>query len=233
MIGRVLRKIKKEASIAKKRRALMSQGFSFLAPNYIFLDRFDSSSTIVDVGCGSEAEFCVHMDRAYSASTFGVDPTRKHAEALSIIESESKGRFKHIPKAVASSTQSLTFFESVENESGSIRQDHRNVENDTVRTYEVEALTLSSLKTEIGRDSIDFLKLDLEGAEYDLLPSLDKDDLAPFKQVFIEFHHHCLDAYSKEDSRKLVERISSFGMQYVTMDDHNYLFYWDGTGRKA
>lgn len=228
MIARVLRKIKKEASIAKRRRALMSQGFSFLAPNYIFLDRFSADSTIVDVGCGSEAEFCIHMDRAYSAKTYGVDPTRKHAEALARIESSTKGRFKHIPKAVASSAQNLTFFESVENESGSIRQDHRNVENDTVRSYEVESLTLTSLREEIGRESVDFLKLDLEGAEYDLLPSVKKEDLLPFQQVFIEFHHHCLDAYSKEDSFKLVERLSSFGLQFVTMDDHNYLFYWGG-----
>ena len=101
-------------------------------PNYIFLDVFDESSVVVDVGCGSEAELAIHMVETHSLQAFGVDPTRKHATALKALEEKTQGKFKHINKAVARQKGLLVFHQSMENESGSLLEDHRNVQNDNI-----------------------------------------------------------------------------------------------------
>ena len=77
--------------------------------------------------------------------------------------------------------------------------------------------------SENGR--IAFLKLDLEGAEYDLLRDVTTADLEGLKQIFVEFHHHCIEEYSTADTLEIVQLIHSTGMNYFTIDDHNYLFY--------
>ena len=84
----------------------------------------------------------------------------------------------------------MTFYESTTNESGSILPDHVNAIRDEVTSYEVRTLTPIALLDHLGLDSADILKLDIEGAEYELLQSISADELVPFRQIFIEFHHH-------------------------------------------
>jgi len=48
------------------------------------------------------------------------------------------------------------------NESGSIFQDHVNMQHDATVSYDVEALTLKSLLRRIGANAVEILKLDLE-----------------------------------------------------------------------
>jgi hypothetical protein len=75
----------------------------------------------------------------------------------------------------------------------------------------------------------DYLKLDLEGAEYSLLESIHPASLRPFRQIFVEFHHHCLSSYGPVDTQRLVDRIIGFGWRAFSFDDHNYLFFRSGS----
>lgn len=231
IIRKVFRKIARKISVSQRKADLMKQGVSFLEPNYIFFDVLNEDSVVMDVGCGSEAELARYMIEKYSAQAFGVDPTRKHATALKVVENNSSGKFKHIDKAVAHKKGMLVFSESVENESGSLLESHNNVKYDHIEKYEVEAVELSDLKALTSSGVIDFLKLDLEGAEYELLKNIDAADLAGIAQLFVEFHHHCIDEYDEVDTRAVVARIESFGMKSLTIDNHNYLFYHEADSR--
>ncbi|HUW85210.1 MAG TPA: FkbM family methyltransferase [Phycisphaerae bacterium] len=197
----------------------------YFPPNYIFRDSLTPSSVVVDVGCGHEAELSVHLISTYGLRAFGVDPTRKHAPALRTIEQRYAERFRYLARAVAAKGGTLTFHESDVNESGSLLGDHTNVVHDTIRSYQVEAVTLRGLLEEIGCEHVDFLKLDLEGAEYELLDTVAADALQPFTQVFVEFHHHCIERFSVQDTRRAAEDMRQKGFQSFTLDDHNYLFY--------
>jgi FkbM family methyltransferase len=205
-------------------RRMQRLGITFYPPNYVYVDRFGVDSIVVDVGCGYEAEFSRHMIERHGLHAVGVDPTRKHAPALAVLVRESVGRFTHLPLAVTCASGTLTFHESRENESGSVLPEHTNVRNDHTTSYEVDTIDLMGLARRIGRDSIDFLKLDLEGAEYDLLHAVEAPDVAPFGQIFVEFHHHCTD-HSPAETLTLVERLAGFGFDVFTLDRHNYLFY--------
>jgi FkbM family methyltransferase len=199
-------------------------GVAYMPPNFIYFPRFSSDSIVIDVGCSYEAELSVSLIEKFGVTAYAVDPTHKHAAALAELADTHRPRFVHLPVAVCAADGPVTFHESSENESGSVRSDHINVLKDTVSSYQVEGLTPMSLLKRIGVVEADLIKLDIEGAEYDLLRQIDGADLAPFKQIFVEFHHHAVAAYSEGDTRELVRRIENFGFKAYSADDHNYLF---------
>jgi len=226
-VFRGIRKFKRMVQFHHRKGLAQNQGVSFLQPNYMFFNTFNTTSIIIDVGCGHEAELSRHFIRTHGVKAYGVDPTRKHHPFLKRIEEETHGQFQHLRLAVASSNDMLEFHESEENENGSILDDHTNMKHDTVQSYRVHATTLGNLAHRIGTSTIDFLKLDLEGAEYDLLRNVPAQDLSKFKQIFIEFHHHCIARFTEHDTQAIVTRLQSVGLNAFSLDDHNYLFYWD------
>jgi FkbM family methyltransferase len=224
LLSRIVGRIRRDARKALRLRHARRAGLVHVAPNFVYSPSFAAGSVVVDAGCSYEADFSLYMIAQHGARAFGVDPTLKHRPALQSIERRLGGRFVHVPCAIAAVDGTLTFHESRDNESGSIFQDHVNMQHDATVSYDVEALTLKSLLRRIGSDTVEMLKLDLEGAEYDLLGAVEREQLLPFKQIFVEFHHHAVSRYGVEDTRRLVSRIAGFGFSAFSLDDHNYLF---------
>lgn len=222
---RALRKFLLTLKIFKRKKRAKELGIHFVPPNFLYLPRFDASSVVIDAGCSYQADLSLYMMEHYGVRAFGVDPTHKHAQALKGIELCSTGRFKHLPLAISSDSGTLTFYESRQNESGSLISNHTNILHDTIVTYEVESVTLVDLLKRIDYKQVAMLKLDLEGAEYDLLQGMNMEDLLPFDQIFIEFHHHAVPQYCEEDTIRLVARIADMGFKVFSLDDHNYLFF--------
>jgi len=222
---RAIRKIIRTITFYTRLQKARKRGIVFERPNFIFLDRLDDSSVVVDVGCGHDADFSRYFIDKYGVRAIALDPTKKHAPFLRSFEDRASGKFKHVGIAVASTDGTITFHESCNNESGSILAEHANVQADQVSSYDVETVSLRSLPKRIEFAKIDLIKLDLEGAEYDLLRNADQQDLAPYDQIFVEFHHHCVEQYSERDTQRTVETMHAKGMQSFTLDNHNYLFY--------
>ena len=199
-------------------------GMTFHPPNYVYFDRFTANSVVADVGCGFEAELSRHMIVRHGLHAFGVDPTKKHRPYLAALETASGGRFKHLPLALSAINGTLAFHESLQNESGSLLSEHTNIRRDDITTYQVESVTLTELRTRLGRESVDLLKLDLEGAEYALFENVKESDLTPFQQIFLECHHHCTD-HPIEETKNLVARIVAMDFKVFTLDQHNFLFF--------
>jgi FkbM family methyltransferase len=199
-------------------------GLARFLPNYIYVRAFDASSVVIDVGCGFGAEFSRHMITKYGARAFGVDPTHRHAPALAKIEAKMAGRFTHLPLAVSAAAGTITFHESLGHESGSLLDDHLYVQHDKLRTYQVESVTLTGLRERTGFQAIDCVKLDLEGAEYELLQAATKEELAPFRQIFVEFHHDTVERYTARDTEAMAARIAGMGFRPISVDGRNYLF---------
>ena len=199
-------------------------GMFYRHPGFIYRETLDDSSVIIDVGCADDADFSLHLIDKYGLKAYGIDPTRKHRPALNSLEEKLDGRFKHLPLAVSAKNGTITFHESETNQSGSILNDHTNVVRDKVNSYDVESVTLKSLVERIDNPDVDLLKLDLEGAEYDLLKSITKEDLEPFRQIYIEFHHHCT-SHSVDETKQIVRAICAMGFEEFSLDNHNYIFY--------
>jgi len=217
---KIIRKIKFWLRI----KNAMLLGITFVEPNYIYKDTFDNSSILIDVGCASDPDLSKHMLNKYGLRAFGVDPTLKHAFALRALEENTKGRFKHIQAAVTVKDGKITFYETFDKESGSAVSHHSNATNEATKSYEVESVSLKTLLARAGVTKVDFLKLDLEGAEYELLKNITAEDLKPFKQLFVEFHHHCT-SYSKRDTKATVQSLCDKGFRSFTLNDRDFLFF--------
>lgn len=218
--GSVRRRVLKEVRLYGARR----EGIRYVSPNFIFFPEISANSIVIDAGCSYEADFSEFMIAHYGAKAYAVDPTMKHRKALTALEDKHAGRLTYLPFAICAADGSLVFHESKTNESGSILKDHVNMVCDETISYEVKALTLNSLRNHIGVEQVDILKLDIEGAEYELLRDVHREELLPFKQIFIEFHHHAVSRFTEADTRALVARICEFGFSSYSLDDHNYLF---------
>jgi len=224
LINRAVRKARRMAKFYSRQGRARRMGIVYKAPGYIYKDTFGTSSVVVDVGCADDPDFSIHMIDKYGLKAYGVDPTKKHEPALTRLEERFQGKFKHVPLAVSAMDGSITFHESVDNTSGSILAEHSNIMKDEVNSYDVESVTLKSLIERIDKSDVDLIKLDLEGAEYELLNSVKKEDLAPFRQIYVEFHHHCTN-HTIGETEKIVNAIENFGFTSFSLDDHNYLFF--------
>jgi FkbM family methyltransferase len=163
------------------------------------------------------------MVEKHGLQAFGVDPTAKHSSQLKGLEKATDGKFHYLQLAVTKDSGTVTFHESQEHESGSVLLEHTNVRNDTLSTYEVKSVSMPDLVAETGVKNIGLLKLDIEGAEYELLGAVSKEDLEAFEQIFIEFHHHCT-VHTKSETKQLVQRICMMGFTSFTVDGDNYIF---------
>ncbi len=206
------------------------KGISIIVPNpktpnyYLSKNKFNSDSVIIDVGCGFDADFSVYMIKKYGLKAIGIDPTLKHKESLEKLVKESAGKFTHKTIAISRENGKIIFNESEENVSGSILRDHKNIKNNKIKTYEVESISLGKLPDYLHLHKIQYIKLDIEGAEYDLIEKLKREDLAKYDQIFVEFHHHATD-YSLKDTSEAVRKISGFGFKNFSINNHDFLFY--------
>ena len=181
----------------------------------------------IDVGCGYLAELSQYLIKKYKLTAYAVDPTEKHAPDIRELVNKYSPHLIHLPYAITSTNEEIDFFETLDHESGSLHEDHCNIVRDRIRKYKVQGRSLSTLLKELGLTKVDLLKLDLEGAEYELIANLTAEDIRTVDQVFIEFHHHAFKRIHRRDTRKAVSTIKSLGFKAFTLDSHNYLFYRD------
>lgn len=198
-------------------------GLEFVRPCYYVQPALDARCTVVDCGTGREADFSRALMARFGVRAFGVDPTARHQDGLRALERSSGGRFTLLPFALSGTARRVVFFQSEDNESGSVFRDHTNVEHDRTTSYEVEALTLDELLRRTG--PVDLLKLDIEGAEYAVLEGASDKVLGCIPQIVVEFHHNTVERWRASDTARLRRRLQRMGYHCHTRDFVNYLFF--------
>jgi FkbM family methyltransferase len=194
-------------------------------PCYDVRDVLNSESVVVDCGLGPDADFSQAIIQRYGCCCYGFDPTRRHWPALSQVAAESNGKFGVSHFAIGAECGVMSFHESLDNVSGSLYMNHCNVRNDRTRHYDVQTVTLAEVLRIIGESKIDLLKLDIEGAEYDVLEGATDCVLDSINQIIVEFHDHCLESEGVGRKDAALVRLSRMGFTSHTRDSINYLFF--------
>ena len=142
-----------------------------------------AESVMYSVGLGEDVSFDLELQRRTGMTVHGFDPTprslaylsglklpeRFHVHGLAIGARDGRARF-HPPKNPNHISHTLL--------------ERGNVDDG----FEVEVAQVSTLMQRLGHARLDVLKLDVEGAEYEVIEQLVQQGL-PIRQLLVEYHH--------------------------------------------
>jgi len=144
----------------------------------------DSSSTIYSFGLGNDISFDLALIQRFGCTVHGFDPSPPVAQWIGTQNLPANYVFHDY--GLGASDGEISFFApSARSGMFSTSNQHRHVTNTEVR---LPVRTLSTITAALGSSCIDVLKVDIEGAEYDLLPAIVQCPI-PIRQLLIEFHH--------------------------------------------
>jgi FkbM family methyltransferase len=170
--------------------------------------QLDAGSVVVDVGLGEDVSFSTSLIQRYGCIVHGFDPTPR---AIAYIRQLGCAKLVLHEVGVAERSGSATFY---------LPNDERHVSGSLTasshtgqRQMQVPLVALGEVFGRIGADHIDLLKLDIEGAEYDLLFD---DAFAAHAQridmLCVEFHHRWPE-FGRQATERAVQRLRSLGFR--------------------
>jgi FkbM family methyltransferase len=173
----------------------------------IAVEGLDSSSTVYSFGVGNDVSFDLAVIRRFGCNVHAFDPSPPVADWISTQDLPANYTFH--PYGLAPKDGEISFFApSPQSGMFSTSKQHRYVSNTEVK---LPVQSLSTTVASLGSPTIDILKIDVEGAEYDLIPSIIQCPV-PIKQLMIEFHHR-IGIGSLEATVKSVQQLRSSGFQ--------------------
>jgi FkbM family methyltransferase len=170
-------------------------------------------------GVGLDISFDLELINQHDMRIIAIDPTDKAAR---FIEKNKPKNYWYIQKALVGehANQTITIHPNRNDMhvSESIFSSHHAVDNSIAR--EVPTIKLSHLKEVFGK--FDLIKLDIEGAEYDLIEYL---PLFEPKIICIEFHHGMTN-YTQKDTEAAEKYLSQYNYTVIMREGANELTFF-------
>lgn len=160
------------------------------------------------VGAGGDVSFDLALIDRYGATVRSIEPVAEYVEKARRTAA-GRDRFSTYQAAVATADGPLRM--QVTHDPGSLSLSAAGL-YDTDRHVEVPGRRLESLMAELGDDHIDLLKLDIEGSEYDVVPTLDLRTLGV--RIFATQLHHTASVGA---ARSLIELVRAQGYEPVAV----------------
>lgn len=146
-------------------------------------DGIQPDSIIYSVGVGEDASFDCELIRRWGVTVHAFDPTPRSitwVETQSLppqfvfhpygVAGEDGPRKMHPPRDLAHVSHTII------------------ARNSAAAVIEVPVCSLATIMRELGHEHIDLLKMDIEGAEYEVIADLIESRL-DIRQLLVEFHH--------------------------------------------
>ena len=140
---------------------------------------------VMSFGVGEEISFDLEMARRFNAWIYAYDPTPK-AE-IYMKSYESNDRISFYPIGISSKNEFVHFYLPKNENYVSGAQDKRDdLENDPILVEMRSCASIIDGFQDI--DYVDVLKMDIEGAEFKVIPDILSNRKIEIKQILIEFH---------------------------------------------
>ena len=198
----------------------------------------------VCAGAGEDVSFDVELAERFGCRVIVLDPTPRaiqHVRSLfdatrrgdSMMINHRKGQIYHLTEegmrhlqfeesGLWDQNETLRFFAPKDREH--VSHSALNLQG-TEDSFEAPVLTLKSIQEEFEVNSLTVLKLDIEGAEYRVLDSLERDGLRP-KVICVEFDegHQPLDESFGERITEAVQKLENRQYRLVHNDCWDFTF---------
>jgi len=145
-------------------------------------DDLDAQSIIYSFGVGKDISFDLSLIREFDCYIHAFDPTPSTERWINNQTLSDKFIYKAIGLSDKEEVLYFSFLGDNENVSASILKGKQNL------GFEAIVKPLNELMLNNGHRYIDVLKMDIEGAEYDVINQLCLMKI-PIRQILVEFHH--------------------------------------------
>jgi len=163
-------------------------------------DKINENSVVYSFGIGTDISFDISIIDKYKLNVNAFDPTPRSLDWLN--KQKLPDKFRYYDFGIASFDGEASFYspQNPDNVSYSMEK-NTFVSSDTV---EVKVLRLKKIMNILGHSKIDVLKMDIEGAEYDVISDIIKSDIE-IGQLLVEFHHRLISNGIKKTKRSIQE----------------------------
>lgn len=183
---------------------------------------------LIDCGLGEDISFPTAFLNRFGGQVLGVEP---NPQSLAYVEQHCPAGMTVWRNAFWHRAETLTFHlprpkkalpKGADGVSGSLVSTHEYVDGGD--TFAVATVTLETLLASLGRSECDVLKMDVEGAEYDILDHLcATGQLRCARQLLIEFHHR-VTHHGDSATAVAAEKIRTQGFVLIHVESRNYIF---------
>lgn len=181
-------------------------GFTRIRGHTVFLPGLSSSSLVVDAG-SHRGEFSRRIHDLTGARCVLIEA---HPDLAAAIEPPPGATVLSAALGATDGEQAFVFSPNLE--AGSIAKDA-----DSAPSVKVRTVSLLSVLRECVAERINLLKLDIEGAEFDLIRDTPDEIWSRIDQITIEFHDFLPDFQRDGQLEEAVARLRSLGFWMSNM----------------
>ena len=149
-------------------------------------DGLSPSSVVYSFGIGEDASFDLDILTHYGAELHAFDPTPRSIDWVKK-QPSWPARFHFHPIGIGACDRMATFFPPEDPDHVSYSIVNRIAP--TGSAIQVQLLRLKTITEMLGHKEIDILKMDIEGAEYEVIDDLVNTTELRVRQVLVEFQH--------------------------------------------
>lgn len=155
--------------------------------NYV-PELLSKESIVYSMGVGDVINFDLDLIRDHGVTVHAFDPTPFAEEWIT--SQSLPQEFVFHPWAAAGEDGSLRLYRrlSKRGRASKVMWTAESGAGDAGDFIDAPAYTTRTIMDKLGHEDVDLLKIDVEGAEYDILESL-QDVALPPKQLLVEYHH--------------------------------------------
>jgi FkbM family methyltransferase len=184
-------------------------------------------SIVYSIGIGDDITFDLSLIKAHGVTIHAFDPTPR---SIAYLKSQPlPSAFKWHQLGIGGRDGTARFFPPENPAHISHTLVSRAQTED--RAIEVDVRRLSTVMSELCHHTIDVLKMDIEGAEYDVLDEIVERRL-PVQQILVEFHHR-FPEIGVERTRRAVHDLNAAGYRifFASESGEEYSFIADSRRR--
>lgn len=176
---------------------------------YINPANLNAESVIYSFGIGKDITFDLKCIANHNCQVFAFDPTPK---SINWVKSKKLPKsFTFFGYGISASESSVVDFYLPANPKGTSGSLLKTSDVNAEKSIRVEMKSFSDITKELGHKHIDVLKMDIEGAEYEVLESILESSVS-IGQILVEFHDRLFDMENYK-SKEIVKKMNEKGFE--------------------
>ena len=177
----------------------------------------NEDSIVYSLGVGDLIDFDLDLIRDHGVTVHAFDPTPFAEDWVG--KQTLPDKFVFHPWAAAGEDGSLRLFRrvSTRGKRSKVMWTAGSDAGDAEDFIDAPAYTIHTMMDKLGHDTVDLLKIDVEGAEYSILDSLQASQSLP-KQLLVEYHHR-FPGIGKQRTAASIARLRELGYRIFAISE--------------